>query len=415
MGRPTGDDAPRHPKTSRYFLLASVCLYFQLHQPLRLRRYSVFDSAPDYFDDSRNQEILLRVARKCYLPATGILLEAIRHQEGRFRVAFSLSGSLIEQLQTHAPEVIDRFRDLAETGCCEFLAETSHHSLASLYSATEFNEQRQLHAGWIESLFGQSPSVFRNTELIYSDRLAGQLADTGAYRAVLAEGVDRLLAGRRPGHLYRAAGTSRPLAVLLRDYRRSDDLAFRFSNQQWEHWPLTAERYADWLVQPPEGADAAGPLRNVFLDFETFGEHQWAETGILDFLTALPAAVLDRGGEFRTPSECLESFAPVDTYASPEVSSWADTERDLSAWVGNAMQSSALQELFGLEKAVKARHDAELLATWRHLTTSDHFYYMCTKWLQDGVVHRYFSPYESPYDAYINYMNVLDHFRSRLD
>ncbi|MFP4145343.1 MAG: glycoside hydrolase family 57 protein [Phycisphaeraceae bacterium] len=391
--------------------MASVCFYFQVHQPHRLRRYSVFDAHARYFDRQRNREILRTVAQKCYLPATETLLRLIHRHEGAMRVAFSLTGCVLEQLEADCPEVLDNFRRLAETGCCEFLGETYYHSLAFLYSQQEFREQVELHADLVEDLFGQVPSVFRFTELIYNNELGRLIAEQGRYRGILAEGVDANLGERSPDHLYTAAGHPE-VDLLLRNYSLSDDVAFRFSDPGWNQWPLTADRYADWIQA---GADRGSELFNLFMDFETFGERQHKDSGIFPFLDALPGRLIDRGLEFRTPSECIETCKPVGEYDVPEATSWADSERDLSAWRGNAMQSSALAELYRLEEKVKQHGDDELIADWRCLTSSDHFYYMCTKFFEDGEVHRYFNAYESPYDSYINFMNVLDNLRSRVE
>jgi alpha-amylase len=391
--------------------VASVCFYFQAHQPMRLRRYSVFDAEPRYFDDERNTQILRRVASKCYMPTTELLLQLIERHAGRFRVAFSITGCLIDQLRGATPEVIDQFRKLAQTGCCEFLAETYYHSLSSLYSRDEFLEQLDLHADMIDDLFGQRPVVFRNTELIYSNELASLIAGLGRYHGMLTEGVDHMLGKRSPNFVYRPPGDAAGISLLLKNYRMSDDIAFRFSNQSWREWPLTADKFAAWIRR----INGNGNVCNLFLDVETFGEHHWKDTGIFDFLAALPQQVLDHGDDFKTPSECIDAFDPVDTYDAPKVISWADTERDCSAWMGNAMQASALHELYRLERPVKTTGDRDLIHDWRLLTTSDHFYYMCTKYFADQDVHKYFNPYESPYDSYINYMNVLDNMRTRIE
>ena len=391
--------------------MPAVCFYFQVHQPRRLRRFRVFEAGHDYFDDEANSQILRRVASKCYLPTTALLLEQIEQHRGRFKVAFSLTGQVIEQCQRWAPEVIDRFRALAQTGCVEFLAETYNHSLSSCYCPMSFEDEVDRHGALIEDLFGQSPSVFRNTELVYSDAIAQQVAAMGKYRAVLAEGVDGLLAGRTPNAVYRPADkdAARSLSLLLKNHRLSDDLAFRFGETRWEHHPLSAATYAKWLT------DQAGDVVNLFMDFETFGEHKWANTGIFELLKALPGEVLSRGGRFVTPGEAADRFAPTDVYSAPDVTSWADTERDLSAWNGNAMQASAIQSLYAMQGAVHAARDAALLADWQTLGTSDHFYYMSTKHQDDGAVHAYFNPYDSPYDAYLNYMNVLENLRGRVE
>lgn len=418
--------------------MASVVFYFQVHQPYRLRRYSVFDNDPFYFDDQHNAEILRKVADKCYRPATLKILDLVRRHEGRFRVSYSLTGVVLDQLLASAPDVIDLFKELAATGCCEFLGETYHHSLAFLYSREEFRQQIDLHSQKIRELFGATPRVLRNTELIYTNDLAQFIASMKdeqgqpRFSGVLCEGVDNVLGFRSPNYLYRPPGvmwrkSGSPFRVLLKNYRLSDDIAFRFSNRDWSEWPLTAEKFAQWVDQ----INGDGYVCNLFMDYETFGEHQWADTGIFEFFDALPEKVFDVNpghNHFITPSEAIAQFEPVGEYDVPHMISWADTERDLSAWLGNAMQSNSLHELYKLERPIKerveaAQHEDEqsrvqahhLLNDWRKLTTSDHFYYMCTKYFADGDVHKYFNPYDSPYDAYINFMNVLDNVRTRLE
>jgi alpha-amylase len=393
------------------FAMASVCFYFQVHQPFRLRRYSVFDTDRHYFDDHQNAEILRKVASRCYLPANSLLLELIRGHEGRFRVAFSLTGVAMEQFEHSAPEVIDSFRALAETGCVEFLDETYFHSLAFLYSREEFRAQVELHRAKIKALFDQEPRVFRNTELIYNNDLAQFVSHMG-YDGIVTEGSDQVLGFRSPNHAYQPPHLSK-MRLLLKNYRLSDDIAFRFSNRGWEQWPLTAEKFARWVNQINA---ASGELCNLFFDYETFGEHQWADTGIFDFLKHLPRQILESSSDnrFITPSQAIDELKPAGEVDIPHAISWADTERDLSAWLGNAMQSNALHELYKLESALKNKADDQLLNDWRRMTTSDHFYYMSTKYWADGDVHKYFSPYESPYDSYINFMNVLDNIQTRL-
>ena len=416
--------------------MASVVFYFQVHQPYRLRRYSVFDNDPFYFDNRHNEEVLRKVADKCYRPTTAKILDLVRRHEGRFRVSYSLTGVVLDQLAAWAPDVLDLFKQLADTGCCEFLGETSHHSLAFLYSREEFRQQIDVHSAKIEALFGQTPRVFRNTELIYNNDLAHFIASmktpSGAARfaGALCEGVDNVLGYRSPNYVYAPPGIDwrageAPFSLLLKNYRLSDDIAFRFSNRDWSEWPLTAEKFATWVDQ----INGDGHVCNLFMDYETFGEHQWADTGVFEFLDALPEKIFDvhpGHNHFDTPSEAIAQFEPAGVYDAPHMISWADTERDLSAWLGNPMQSNALYELYRLEAPIKTRladatTDEErqraefLLEDWRRLTTSDHFYYMCTKYFADGDVHKYFNPYESPYDAYINFMNVLDNIRARAE
>ena len=392
--------------------MASICLYFQVHQPNRLRRYSVFDTDFSYFDEHRNRQILDKVAGKCYLPATEQILEMVRRFEGRFRVAYSLTGVIIEQFRQWCPRMIELLQQLAATGCVEFLSETYHHSLAFLYSRDEFKDQVELHRQLMQDLFGQTPHVFRNTELIYNNELAHYVSRLGGYHGVIAEGADHVLGFRSPNYLY-TPPNGEGIKLLLKNYRLSDDIAFRFSNRGWEDWPLTADKFARWVHQ----INGDGYVCNLFMDYETFGEHQWADTGIFEFLKALPQELFkvgDGANDFKTPTECIAAYPSVGEYDVPHMISWADTERDLSAWLGNAMQSNALHELYKLEQPIKQAGDEPLLADWRRLTTSDHFYYMCTKYFADGDVHKYFNPYESPYDSYINFMNVLDNLRSRM-
>jgi len=391
--------------------------YFQLHQPYRLRRFSSFDAGSQYFDSDRNAAILERVASKCYRPATELLLRLVRRYRGEFRVSLSISGVLIEQLQAHAPDVLEMIRELARSGCCELLAETYYHSLASLYSTREFAEQVEMHCACMERQFGATPRTFRNTELVYSDAIAQAVArmrdGAGRFRfdAILAEGVDRVLGGRSADQVF-ASGAAN-LKVLARNYRLSDDIAFRFSNRAWEEWPLSATKFASWVAESP------GPVVGLFMDLETFGEHQWEESGIFDFLADLPERLLSRGIGLLTPAEAAARVPAREAFSSPRPISWADNERDLTAWAGNAMQQAALADLYDLEPLVRAAAGQEgaggegLIRDWRRLTTSDHFYYMCTKYFADGDVHKYFNPYESPYDAYINFGNVLDGVRAR--
>jgi len=396
--------------------MASVCLYLQLHQPFRLRRYSVFDSDHHYFDDLRNAEICRKVTHKSYLPAGRVLLQLLNQHQGEFKIALSMTGTVLDQFEAFAPEVLDLLKQIVATGHAEVLSETYHHSLAFIYSREEFRKQVELHRSRVEGLFGQTPRVFRNTELLYNNDVAHFIAHMG-YDAMLAEGADRVVAGRSPGELFHPP-ESPQLRVLLRNYRLSDDIAYRFSNRSWASWPLTAEKFTGWVDQLDtvgHGTGGLGRLCNLFMDFETFGEHQWAETGILDFLARFPAGVLASPNKHRfvTPSNVADHTAD-EVLDVTHMTSWADSERDVSAWLGNAMQSNAMHELYKLEPAVKESKDAQIIESWRRLTTSDHCYYMSTKFWADGEVHKYFNPYESPYDAYINFMNVLDNVASRV-
>jgi alpha-amylase len=385
--------------------MPSVCIYFQVHQPRRLRKYSFFDvgSIHEYEDGNENRRILDRVAEKCYLPTNMLLMDLIEKYGGTFRLAFSISGVALDQFERHRSDVLESFRRLAATGCVEFINETDSHSLAFLFSPLEFQTQVLLHRKRVQNLFGQYGRTFRHTELIYSDALAATVEKMG-YTAILAEGTEKILGDRSPNQVYRPSGCEN-LKLLPRNYRLSDDVAFRFSDRNWAEYPLTAPKYADWLHRIRQEESLIG----LFMDYETFGEHQWPETGIFDFLRALPGEIL-RFPDFRfqTPAEAAETLEATGEIHCPGFISWADEERDTTAWLGNAMQRDAARTLYGLEAAIRRRKDADLLRRWRMLQTSDHLYYMCTKWFSDGDVHRYFNPYESPYEAYINYMNILD-------
>ncbi|MCK5271514.1 MAG: glycoside hydrolase family 57 protein [Sedimentisphaerales bacterium] len=388
--------------------MASVCFYFQVHQPSRLRRYSIFDTESNYFDDYKNAQICRKVAHKCYLPANRLMLKLIDRHEGRFKISYSITGTVLEQLEAYAPEVLSTFQALAQTGCVEFLCESYYHSLAFLYSKTEFAQQVRMHQQRTEELFGQKPEVFRNTELIYNNDLAHFVKEMG-FKAVLCEGADHVLGYRSPNFVYQPAGI-KGIKMLLKNYRLSDDIAFRFSNRGWPEWPLTAPKFANWVSD----VNGNGNVVNLFMDYETMGEHQWEDTGIFDFLEHLPEEVLRHpDNDFRTPSEVARDFEAVGELDVPYMVSWADVERDLSAWLGNAMQSNSLHALYQIEEQIKGTEDPDIISDWRKLQTSDHFYYMCTKWFADGDVHKYFNPYDSPYDSYINFMNVLDNLNSR--
>lgn len=392
--------------------MPSLCFYFQVHQPYRLRHYSFFDIGKDHFyeDAEANRSIMEKVAGKCYLPMNELLLKLIRRENGRFKVAFSISGVALEQFAQYKPEVIDSFRRLVNTGCVELLSETYAHSLASLYDLEEFAEQVKLHDRMIGDCFGVTPEVFRNTELIYRNDIAAVVEKMG-YKAMLTEGADHILGWRSPNFMYQPSNCTR-LRLLLKNYRLSDDIAFRFSNRDWKEWPLTVEKFVRWI----HAVNGSGELINLFMDYETFGEHQWAETGIFDFMKSLPDALLANPDfDFVTPSEAAARFQPIAKIDVPDAISWADAERDLTAWIGNDMERDAIESVYALHDKVKASGDEGLMRTWRRLQTSDHFYYMCTKWFSDGDVHKYFNPYGTPYDAYINYMNVLSDFIMTLE
>jgi len=394
--------------------MTDVVFYFQVHQPFRLRRYTFFDIAvlDQYFDDEENARIVKRVSERCYVPMNELVLQQIEKHAGKFRVSYSVSGTALDQMELWAPEALASFQALAATGYVEFLTETSHHSLSSLVDLEEFEAQVTSHADRIERLFGKRPVTFRNTELVIDTRIAQSVEKLG-FKAMLGEGADHLLGWRSPHFVYRPEGCEK-LKLLLRDYVRADDIAFRYSNKTWDQWPLTAEKFARWMHQA--GNDDA--FIGLFMDYETFGEHQWKETGIFDFFAALPDALLaDPRFRFRTPGEVVAERDPVSRLALTRPVSWADAERDVSAWLGNPMQRAANEALYALAPAIRelaGRGASKLQDHWRKLTTSDHLYYMCTKHFSDGDVHKYFSPYASPHDAFIAFMNVLDDLGRRV-
>jgi len=389
----------------------AICFYFQVHQPFRLKRYRFFDLGHDhyYYDDYSNESIMRKVADKCYLPANKVMLDLIQKHKGKFKVAYSLSGLAITQFRLYAPEVLDSFRSLAATGMVEFLAETSSHSLASLKSRSEFERQVTLHKDMLKEFLGIEATAFRNTELIYSDEIGSWIADMG-FKAVLTEGAKHILGWKSPNFLYCNAINPR-LKVLLRNFVLSDDIAFRFSNRGWIQWPLTADKYAGWVNKLANTSE----VLNIFLDYETFGEHNWKESGIFDFLSHMPATILKKTPfRFMTPTEVADSLQPVSAINIHSPISWADEERDITAWHGNELQVAALDKLYSLARKVNKCEDQKIKKDWAYLQSSDHFYYMATKFFSDGAVHAYFNPYETPYDAFMNYMNVLSDFEIRL-
>ncbi len=390
----------------------SICLYFQVHQPTRLRTYRFFDIGKDshYYDDFANRTILRRIAQKCYLPMNQLLLEAIKKHKGAFKVAFSISGSALEQFERYFPEVIDSFKALAATGKVEFLAETYNHSLSSLASESEFRHQVEKHKATIERLFGVTPTAFRNTELIYSDAIGEEAWNLG-FKTVLTEGARHIMGWKSPNFIY-----SNPIQprqkLLLRNYSLSDDIAFRFSDRGWSMWPLTADKYLSWVKESAKDDE----IVNLFMDYETFGEHQKAESGIFDFMKALPGEFIADGEfEFVTPSEAARKHKAVADLEVFDPISWADEERDVTAWLGNELQQEAFNKVYAMTEKLSIVNNPELWEDYGHLQESDHFYYMCTKFFSDGEVHKYFNPYDTPYEAFINYMNVISDFQIRLD
>lgn len=391
--------------------MKNICFYFQVHQPFRLRTYRFFDIGHDhyYYDDFLNRSVMQRVANNCYLPVNQLMLEKIKELNGQFKIAYSISGSALDQFEMYAPEVIDSFKALADTGCVEFLCETYGHTLASVKHFDDFERQVKQQAERIETLFGKKPTVFRNTELVYSDYIGEKVHQMG-FKAMLAEGAKHVLGWKSPDYVY-CNSLEPKLKLLLRNYKLSDDIAFRFSNSSWNEWPLTAQKFTSWV----NNIEGDSEVVNLFMDYETFGEHQWEGTGIFDFLKALPAEILKNDQLcFSTPSEVVDKLQPVAHLNVPYPSSWADEERDLTAWLGNDLQNDAFNSLYRLVDKVAACTDESVKKDWDRLQTSDHFYYMCTKFFADGDVHNYFNPYNSPYEAFINFMNVLSDFEDRL-
>jgi alpha-amylase len=392
----------------------AIVLYLHVHQPYRLRHYTIFDAGVDhnYFDSppdtrSNNTENIHKVSEKSYLPTNKILLDLL-HKYPEFHLNLSLTGTVIEQFERWAPETLQSFKDLVATGRVEILAETYYHSLAFFYSKEEFELQVEQHRQKIESVFGQTPTVFRNTELAYNNDLA-YWADKAGYKGILAEGWDKFLDWRSPNFVYRPKYTDN-IRLLMKNYHLSDDIAFRFCDHDWKEWPLTASKFCHWLDETKDGTNF-----NLFMDYETFGEHQWVESGIFDFLKTLPGEWLKNSdNSFMTISQAIEAFEPVGEIDIPETVTWADTERDLSAWLGNPMQQEAIKALYDLRSGIISTGDPALIEDWRRLQTADHFYYMCTKWFNDGDIHAYFNPYDTPYVGFINYMNAWHDLRFRL-
>jgi alpha-amylase len=385
-----------------------------VHQPYRVRHYTVFDTGArhDYFDaayedDTSNERILKKVAEKSYIPTNQHLLRLLRENPG-FKLSLSITGTVIEQLERWAPEALQSFQELAATGRVEIVAETYHHSLAFFYSRSEFEMQVDMHRRKIQEVFGQTPHVFRNTELAYNNDLA-YWADQAGYKGVLSEGWDPVLGWRSPNYVYRPTYTEN-IRLLMKNYKLSDDIAFRFGDSNWAEYPLTADKFSHWLSEDPDGTNF-----NLFMDYETFGEHQWHESGIFGFLEHLPKEWLKTPDHsFMTVSEVIDSFEPVGQVDMPNTVTWADTERDLSAWLGNSMQGTAIKALYKMQGQILDTGDLALIEDWRRLQTSDHFYYMCTKWFNDGDIHAYFSPYETPYEGYMNFMNAYRDLQFRL-
>jgi len=393
--------------------MTSICLYFEVHQPMRLNHFTVFkiganhDQSSDYFNHKLNQEIFEKVAKKCYIPTNKILLELINKYDGKFRVSFSLTGTFIEYCERYMPSVLNSFKDLFATGAVDLIEETYYHSLSSMYDdLDEFEKQVNMHREKIKTIFDYKPKIFRNTETIYDNRIARKITELG-YKGIITEGADKILGGRSPNYLYKPVNAD--LKVLLRNYKLSDDVGFRFSTQSWSEFPLTADKFAKWI------SGCEGDIVNLFLDYETFGEHQWIETGIFEFLKHLPGEVLKHNHlDFVTVSEAAERYKSVGEIDVPWAISWADEDRNVSTWLGNDMQIACFNELKNIGRKLKVKGNESLLKTWRSLQTSDHLYYCSTKGLADGDVHAYFSPYDNPYEGFMNYMNILQDLKQRV-
>jgi alpha-amylase len=391
----------------------AIVLYLHVHQPFRVREYTIFDAgnsseyfSAHYHNRTSNERIMHKVAEKSYIPTNNRLLKLLRDYPD-FKLSLSITGTAIEQMRLWAPHALESFQELTKTGRVEIVGETYHHSLAFFYDRSEFEHQVERHKKLIQSVFGQTPTAFRNTELAYNNDLAWW-ADKAGYKAILAEGWDPVLDWRSPNFVYQPTYTEGNIRLLLKNYKLSDDIAFRFGDQNWESWPLTADKFTHWLN---ESGDATN--FNLFMDYETFGEHQWDESGIFDFLEHLPNHWLrQHGNTFKTVSEAADA-EPVDRVDMPNIVTWADTERDLSAWTGNPMQDQALRAIYQIKNSVFDSNNDSLIEDWRRMQTSDHFYYMCTKWFNDGDIHAYFSPYDNPYDAFIYYMNAWHDLRLR--
>ncbi len=392
----------------------AIVLYLHVHQPYRVRHYTIFDTgvSHDYFgtnyeDQTNNERILKKVAEKSYLPTNKQLLKLLKENPS-FKLSLSITGTVIEQLEKWSPEALKTFQDLTDTGRVEIVAETYHHSLAFFYSRAEFEMQVDMHRRKIQEVFNQTPRVFRNTELSYNNDIA-YWADKAGYKGILAEGWDPILGWRSPNYVYRPTYTNQ-IRLLMKNYKLSDDVAFRFGDHDWKEWPLTADKFSHWLSEDHDATNF-----NLFMDYETFGEHQWHESGIFDFLYHLPNQWLKTEGHtFMTVSEVIDRFDSVGQIDVPNTITWADTERDLSAWLGNSMQSSSIESLYALQDKIISSGDLLLINDWRKLQTSDHFYYMCTKWFNDGDIHAYFSPYNTPYEAFINFTNAFNDLKYRL-
>lgn len=390
--------------------MKNICFYFQIHQPFRLKRYRFFDIGNDhyYYDDFANDDIITRIAEHSYMPMADTLLHMIEQSGRTFKCTISITGTAVEQLQQYVPEFIDKLKALVATGCVEILSETYSHSLASLKDADEFIRQVKSHDRLVKNIFGKKPAVFRNTELIYDDDIASLVASMG-FKGMITEGAKHILGWKSPDFVYNAA-TAPSLKLLLKNDKLSDDISRNFNNHEWSEYPLTADKYIDWIAALPEEQQ----IVNIFLSMETFGEFLPGSTGIFDFLKALPRFAAERQIAFITPSEACARMKSVGELSVPYPMSWADEARDVSAWMGNDLQREALDKLYAVAERVHLATDRRLKQDWEYLQSSDHFFYMSTKHMADGAAHASFSPYDSPYSAFTNYMNVLADFLVRV-
>lgn len=388
--------------------MKSICLYLQMHQPFRLKRYRFFDIGRDhyYYDDFANDDVITRIARNSYLPTVEALKEMVETSGGKFKAAISVSGVVLEQLEMYVPELVEALKDLAKTGCVEFLSETYAHSLASLSDIEEFRAQVKAHDEKIYALFGQKPKVFRNTELIFSDEIASMIVGMG-FKGVITEGAKHILGWKSPNYLYNSIAAPK-LKILLRNDKFTDDIARRFSDTEWSEYPLNAQKYISWVAATP----AEEAVVNIFMNCEALGEAQSRESGIFDFLKALPRYAQEAGIGFVTPTEAVTKLRPVDALSVPYPMSWTDEARDVSTWLGNRLQNEAFHKLYALAERVRMCDDRRIKQDWNYLQASDHFFFMSTKY---GSGKSSYSPYESPFDAFTNYMNVLSDFIVRVE
>lgn len=391
--------------------MKAICFYFQIHQPFRLKRYRFFDIGNDhyYYDDFANDDIITNIAERSYIPAAETLLKMIEDSKGKFHCAISITGVALEQCEQYVPQFVDLLKKLADTGCVEFLSETYAHSLASLTDLEEFESQVKAHDEKLFQLFGIKPKVLRNTELIYFDDLAPQIASMG-YKGVITEGAKHILGWKSPNYVYSSVSAPK-LKILLKNDKLSDDITFRFSDHEWSEYPLTADRYIDWIASTPKEEQVI----NLFMNLETFGQMQSRETGIFQFLEALPRFAEEKGISFVTPTDVVSKIKPTAPLSVVHPISWADEARDTSAWLGNKLQNEAFNKLYAIAERVRLCDDRRLKQDWLYLQASDHFFYMSTKHCNDGQVHSLFSPYETPFQAFTNYMNVLADFIVRVE